>query len=96
MKSAVLICLTLCTTAVLAQPSGPEARQPTDPRSVESLANPRARNRPWRCTTIPTKDGFAKRENRIDSTRRTVDWFDKYPKAEPTGPRRTGTTSSGK
>jgi dipeptidyl aminopeptidase/acylaminoacyl peptidase len=29
--------------------------------------------------------GFAKRENRIDSTRRTVDWFDKYLKggAEP-------------
>jgi len=27
--------------------------------------------------------GFAKRENQIDSIRRTVDWFDKYLKASP-------------
>jgi dipeptidyl aminopeptidase/acylaminoacyl peptidase len=27
--------------------------------------------------------GFSKRENQIDSIRRTVDWFDKYLKGSP-------------
>jgi dipeptidyl aminopeptidase/acylaminoacyl peptidase len=27
--------------------------------------------------------GFAKRENRIDAIRRTLEWFDKYLKGKP-------------
>ena len=27
--------------------------------------------------------GFLKRENQIDSLRRTIDWFDKYLKGQP-------------
>jgi hypothetical protein len=29
--------------------------------------------------------GFAKRENQIDALKRTVDWFEKYMKAVPSG-----------
>ena len=30
--------------------------------------------------------GFAKRENQIDATRRTIDWFDKYLKKQAVAP----------
>jgi dipeptidyl aminopeptidase/acylaminoacyl peptidase len=47
MKSPVLAgFLLLCPAAVLAQSSGPDARQLTDPRSITSIPNPNAREIP--------------------------------------------------
>ena len=47
MKSPVLACLMqFCATVVLAQASGPDERQPTDPRSVTSMSNANAREIP--------------------------------------------------